>query len=313
MKKTKKYLFANNKSKVGILNTKNAFTLIELLAIIVILAIIAVITVPIILNIIENSRKGAATDSAHGYKDAVNKWYVQELSKPNNENFNLKSQYTVSDGKLIDPTINNDEGILMPFSGDKPSLGELHYTNNTLQGGCLVFGDYQVIFDGGSVSSTAKGDCSEYDYVDPNVPTIPSCPGCKFIYATSSQLPSYGMMPESATDDYRTLIGTEGHTFFLGFIESTTISGKIGRFFACGVENGTPFCLEGYDTSKWSDNTNLTILSDIFENCTYTNTLAYCTGETVSAGASYDGYVVTYVGSDNCAVQKNGNKGCTTY
>ena len=47
---------------------KNAFTLIELLAIIVILAIIAVITVPIILNIIENSRKGAAKDSAYGYK-----------------------------------------------------------------------------------------------------------------------------------------------------------------------------------------------------------------------------------------------------
>ena len=47
---------------------KNAFTLIELLAIIVILAIIALITVPIILNIIENSRKGAAQDSAYGYK-----------------------------------------------------------------------------------------------------------------------------------------------------------------------------------------------------------------------------------------------------
>ena len=42
----------------------NAFTLIELLAIIVILAIIAVITVPVILNIIENSKMGAAKDSA---------------------------------------------------------------------------------------------------------------------------------------------------------------------------------------------------------------------------------------------------------
>ena len=143
----------------GILDTKNAFTLIELLAIIVILAIIAVITVPIILNIIENSRKGAATDSAYGYKDAVNKWYVQELSKPNNENFNLKSQYTVEDGKLIDPTINNDEGILIPFSGDKPSSGYLNYSNNTLTSGCLVFGDYAVTFDG-NTANTVKGTCS---------------------------------------------------------------------------------------------------------------------------------------------------------
>ena len=47
------------------------FTLIELLAIIVILAIIAVITVPIILNVIDNSKKGAAKDSAYGYKDGA--------------------------------------------------------------------------------------------------------------------------------------------------------------------------------------------------------------------------------------------------
>ena len=41
------------------MKNKKGFTLIELLAIIVILAIIAVITTPIILNIIENAKKGA--------------------------------------------------------------------------------------------------------------------------------------------------------------------------------------------------------------------------------------------------------------
>ena len=90
----------------GILDikSKNAFTLIELLAIIVILAIIAVITVPIILNIIENSRKGAATDSAYGYKDAVNKWYVTKLQEDNQ--FQLADSYTISsDGKLGDIVI----------------------------------------------------------------------------------------------------------------------------------------------------------------------------------------------------------------
>ena len=88
---------------------KNGFTLIELLAIIVILAIIAVITVPIILDIIDNSKKGAASDSAYGYKDAVNKWYIQELST--NHSFMMNNQYTVDDGKLvIDPEDENDEG-----------------------------------------------------------------------------------------------------------------------------------------------------------------------------------------------------------
>ena len=47
------------------------FTLIELLAIIVILAIIAVITVPIVLDIIEKSRKGAAFDSVYGITDTA--------------------------------------------------------------------------------------------------------------------------------------------------------------------------------------------------------------------------------------------------
>ena len=56
---------------------KKGFTLIELLAIIVILAIIAVITVPIILNIIDNARKGAAKDSVIGYGKAVELAYTQ--------------------------------------------------------------------------------------------------------------------------------------------------------------------------------------------------------------------------------------------
>ncbi len=60
------------------MKNKKGFTLIELLAIIVILAIIAVITVPIILNIIENSKKGAATDSAYGFKNAVGNFYLSK-------------------------------------------------------------------------------------------------------------------------------------------------------------------------------------------------------------------------------------------
>ena len=59
---------------------KKGFTLIELLAIIVILAIIAVITVPIILNIIENARQGAARSSALGYADAIKLAYVEKMA-----------------------------------------------------------------------------------------------------------------------------------------------------------------------------------------------------------------------------------------
>jgi len=59
------------------MKNKKGFTLIELLAIIVILAIIAVITVPIILNIIENARKGAAFDSVYGITDTAKLYFYK--------------------------------------------------------------------------------------------------------------------------------------------------------------------------------------------------------------------------------------------
>ena len=133
------------------MRNKKGFTLIELLAIIVILAIIAVITVPIILNIIENSKVGAATDSAYGYKDAINKWYVSKLQE--DSNYTLNGNYNIEDGKI--------DGIEIPLSGDKPTSGYLSYNNNVLTEGCLTIGDYTVTFEDGKVSNTQKGSCEE--------------------------------------------------------------------------------------------------------------------------------------------------------
>ena len=149
---------------------KNAFTLIELLAIIVILAIIAVITVPIILNIIENSRKGAATDSAYGYKDSVNKTYITELSKPDLGGLKLNGVYEVQSNGTLEPAdgysfgVTNYNTLPVSVSGDKPSSGKLRYANNVLNAGCLVIGDYRVTFVSGSVDQTVKGNCENYEF-----------------------------------------------------------------------------------------------------------------------------------------------------
>lgn len=51
-------------------NTKG-FTLIELLAVIVILAVIALIATPIIMNVINDAKKGANKDAALGYVKSV--------------------------------------------------------------------------------------------------------------------------------------------------------------------------------------------------------------------------------------------------
>ena len=134
----------------------NAFTLIELLAIIVILAIIAVITVPIILNIIENSRKGAATDSAYGYKDSVNKAYITELQ--NHNKLKLNDTYTVTNGTLSDGDFGDEEitSLSISVSGTIPSSGSLIYSNNVLTEGWLVIGDYRVTFNQDGTVTTVK-------------------------------------------------------------------------------------------------------------------------------------------------------------
>lgn len=147
--------FANSKLRGRIINKRNAFTLIELLAIIVILAIIAVITVPIILNIIDNSRKGAMKDSAYGYKDAINKYYLTKLSE--NPDWNeLDGTYSInSDGNLIKSAT---ETYNITVSGQHPTDGYVVIQGKQTSG-CLVYGDYAVTINNGKVTNTIKGNC----------------------------------------------------------------------------------------------------------------------------------------------------------
>ena len=143
---------------------KNAFTLIELLAIIVILAIIAVITVPIILNIIENSRLGAVKDSAYGYKDAINKYYVTDLSENPESNLKLSGTYIVQeDGTLKGMNVEEKtytDNLEIPLSGTTPTGGYLNYENNTLKDGCLTIDEYKLTIENGEVKNTEKGKCN---------------------------------------------------------------------------------------------------------------------------------------------------------
>lgn len=133
------------------MKSKKGFTLIELLAIIVILAIIALITVPIILGIIDNSKKGAVKDSAYGYKDAVQKFYVNKaISEPN---------YVIPDGTYM---ISDLETLGVSVNGDKPDSNSwLHIEKNSTIAGCLQYDEYNVVITGGDVGNAVKGECDE--------------------------------------------------------------------------------------------------------------------------------------------------------
>jgi len=132
------------------MKNKKGFTLIELLAIIVILAIIAVITVPIILNIIENSKKGAASDSAYGFKDALNKAYITKLSG--------NSDYNITDGTYRVADLKAQIGL--SISGKEPGINSwVLITKNNVTTGCLQYDEFKVEFTDGKVSNTEKGEC----------------------------------------------------------------------------------------------------------------------------------------------------------
>ena len=130
---------------------KNGFTLIELLAILVILTIIAVVTVPIILNVIDNSKKGTITDSAYGYKDAINKYYLTKLGEDPTFEFQ-NGTYTRDQLKNMGVTI----------SGQEPhSNSWVEISNNEVINGCIQYDENKVVIQNGNVQQAVKGTCED--------------------------------------------------------------------------------------------------------------------------------------------------------
>ena len=125
------------------MNKKKGFTLIELLAIIVILAIIAVITVPLILGIINDAKLNSITDSAYGYKSAIQN-YSMYLQTVDSTNPGIKGSYTVSELKTLG----------LEVKGQEPDSGTILIDNDGVTG-CLKFEEYASYMYNNKVINTA--------------------------------------------------------------------------------------------------------------------------------------------------------------
>ena len=125
---------------------KKGFTLVELLAVIVILAIIALIATPMILNVIENAKKGASKSSALGYIDAIEKSILEEELKGNIIDKN--KVYDVSDLTFIN------------IKGDKPTEGWVQLEKGIVKDYSLRIGNYIVNNEDGQAKAE-KGDTVE--------------------------------------------------------------------------------------------------------------------------------------------------------
>ena len=130
------------------------FTLIELLAVIVILAIIALIAVPVILNVIEKSKIGAAEQSAQGYVDAVEKQIV--TNKVKNENLIEEGEYTKSQLDEKNVKIKGEITDAVVVIGEKGQVTQ----------GRFCINGYSIDYDGKKATKNSEATyCTKIDSI----------------------------------------------------------------------------------------------------------------------------------------------------
>ena len=137
---------------------KNGFTLIELLAVIVILAIIALIATPIVLNLINKARLGAAKDSAYGIRKAAQLYY-QSLMLDNVGGISKNITITFNNGNIESSVINTDAEYKL--DGTIPSSGEIVINTDGEVNGSVAINGY-----GCGISSSGTITCDKYDKYD---------------------------------------------------------------------------------------------------------------------------------------------------
>ena len=119
-------------------NTKG-FTLIELLAVIVILAIIALIATPMVLNTINDAKKGAVQSSAYSVISAVENKVAADLIK--NPSAVMPSAVSTLDAFEV--------------KGAQPVSIYLTISNGVVTGGTIEFEDGVAQISGGKVSNVS--------------------------------------------------------------------------------------------------------------------------------------------------------------
>ena len=124
---------------------RKGFTLIELLAVIVILAIIALIATPLILNVVEESKKKAKESSAHGYLEALEQYQITSQ---------LEGKTQIPDGTI---TINDLKNYSISVKGEQPVEGYVTISKGGVS-------DYKLQYDGYYVSynqETKSGEATK--------------------------------------------------------------------------------------------------------------------------------------------------------
>ncbi len=235
-----------NKNRSG--RVKRGFTLIELLAVIVILAVIALIAVPVILSLVDKSRRKAAEESAVLYVDTIENM----LMLNNVENTDGKT-YKVKGRTVVDE---NDKVILnLEIKGDVPYNGVenvIKINSGFIEEANLRFNSYYVHYEMDMTTKKFKTCTSQKGFLD-------KCDG------TGEVKPSE---PEGPKGDGPTIEMAQDKTYLATvYLDPTDISRKCTKEEADANvnEKGTPTGIKR-GCMKWyaykDDGTNYTMILD---------------------------------------------------
>ena len=290
------------------MKNKKGFTLIELLAVIVILAIIMVIAVPKILDVIENSRKTAAIESAQFFVDAVNK--SNQFASTS-----LSSDYELyRDGKYNVSNVKNTLKLKNTWPSDNSTF---EIANGKVKTACLKVNKYNLSCDGKWCSVT-NSECENINYtytrffwrdVSTDGYTLNNewyttlNPDSKAYRRTDGTTPEVcGVYPNGIvcmTSSYYNSDYSSAGNYNSDF--STCSSGGTGTFTSSNINDS---CIKGYAKSKVEE-----MLSKGASSCRVYSTYARCRIPSGGPCAIYDdGKARCYdINGDYIAVNYNGS------
>ena len=148
---------------------KKGFTLIELLAVIVILAVLALIATPIVLNIIDDSKKNATLRSSENYIKAIEfsiAKSVMENKRLNDGTYNVMSNGNICLGTKTGDSCDNE--LIVEVSGETPESGTVTIKSRKIDSYEFTYASGFVVINGrinseGEVVKLAPGLYDEND------------------------------------------------------------------------------------------------------------------------------------------------------
>lgn len=190
------------------------FTLVELLAVIVILAVIALIATPVVLSMIESSRKGAAESSMLSYVDATEKTIVTALMS-NSSAIDYDQRYTLDSTSTL---------TLNAVNGDQP---------------CIASGKkaYETTTTASDLAALVSGKCDQANSFVPN-----SAYDTKNSKAVSLTVDLKGDQPDATAADSVVLVSgnivTEAKLKFSKYYVSYFYDRTAGTSVYCSNDTG---------------------------------------------------------------------------